>query len=68
MKIIIHGIGTAVNTKRLYSYTDVCTYRFTMIEKLCLVMGIQYMSDPDDSYVLTIDNMKKMLAIKMRFR
>ena len=31
-------------------------------------MGIQYMSDPDNSYVLTIDNMKKMLAIQMRFR
>ena len=39
-----------------------------MIEKLCYVMGIQYMSDPDDSYVLTVDNMKKMLAIQMRFR
>ena len=39
-----------------------------MIEKLCFVMGIEYISDPDDSYVLTIDNMKKMLAIKMRFR
>jgi len=39
-----------------------------MIEKLCFVMGIQYMSDPDDSYVLTTDNMKKMMAIQMRFR
>ena len=39
-----------------------------MIEKLCYVMGIHYMSDPDDSYVLTVDNMKKMLAIEMRFR
>ena len=43
-------------------------FRFTMIEKLCFVMGIQYMSDPDDSYVLTTDNMKKMMAIQMRFR
>ena len=39
-----------------------------MIEKLCYVMGIQYTSDPDDSYVLTVDNVKKMLAIQMRFR
>ena len=57
-----------------YQYKVLCTSmyacicRFTMIEKLCFVMGIEYMSDPDDSYVLTIDNMKKMLAIKMRFR
>ena len=43
-------------------------YRFTMIEHLCYVMGIEFMSDPDDSYVLTVDNMKKMLAIQMRFR
>ena len=39
-----------------------------MIEKLCFVMGIEYPSDPDDSYVLTLDNMNKMLAIHMRFR
>ena len=39
-----------------------------MIEKLCNVMGVRCPSDPDDSYVLTIDNMKKMLAIQMRFR
>ena len=43
-------------------------YRLTKIDKLCCVMGIQSMSDPDDSYVLTIDNMKKMLAIHMKFR
>ena len=45
-----------------------CIYRLTKIDKLCCVMGIQSMSDPDDSYVLTIDNMKKMLAIHMKFR
>ena len=43
-------------------------FRATMIENLCFVMGIEYPSDPDGSYVLTIDNMKKMLAIHMRFR
>lgn len=41
--------------------------RPTMIRKLCTMMGFD-MSDPDDTYVLTIDNMKKMLAIQMRFR
>ena len=39
-----------------------------MIEKLCNVMGVEWPCDPDESYVLTIDNMKKMLAIHMRFR
>ena len=39
-----------------------------MIEKLCYVMGIQCIQDPDDSYVLTVDNMMKMLAIQTRFR
>ena len=66
MKITTHGIGILRNTIK---FVHGCIHaRFTMIEKLCFVMGIQYMSDPDDSYVLTIDNMKKMLAIKMRFR
>ena len=41
--------------------------RPTMIRKLCTMMGFD-MSDPDDTDVLTIDNMKKMLAIQMRFR
>ncbi|XP_029455051.1 E3 ubiquitin-protein ligase RNF213 isoform X2 [Rhinatrema bivittatum] len=38
------------------------------IEKLCLVLGIQWPLDPDESYELTMDNMLKILAIKMRFR
>ena len=39
-----------------------------MIEKLALVMGIQYLHDPDETYVLTVDNLIKILAIQMRFR
>ena len=39
-----------------------------MLEKLALVMGIRVPADPDPSYVLTIDNVMKMLAIHMRFR
>ncbi|XP_048586969.1 E3 ubiquitin-protein ligase rnf213-alpha-like isoform X2 [Nematostella vectensis] len=41
------------------------------IRKLCDVMGITWrvgMLDPDPNYELTIDNMKKILAIHMRFR
>ncbi|XP_060604558.1 E3 ubiquitin-protein ligase rnf213-beta-like, partial [Ruditapes philippinarum] len=36
--------------------------------KLCKVMGIDMEHDPDDTYELTTDNVKKMLAIYMRFR
>ena len=40
----------------------------TMIKKMSRVMGLENFSDPDPSYVLTIDNMMKILAIQMRFR
>ena len=39
-----------------------------MIEKLSTVMGIEKPTDPDETYVLTIDNLIKILAIQMRFR
>ena len=38
-----------------------------MVQKLCSVMGVAPY-DPDDSYVLTMDNVIKVLAIHMRFR
>ncbi|XP_022806306.1 E3 ubiquitin-protein ligase RNF213-like [Stylophora pistillata] len=38
------------------------------IQSLCRVMGIDFAHDPDDSYELTSDNVKKILAIYMRFR
>ena len=36
--------------------------------KITGVMGIEWLVDPDRGYVLTLDNMKKILAILMRFR
>ena len=44
-----------------------------MIFKLSTVIGLKVskqsdIRDPDRSYVLTIDNLIKMLAIQMRFR
>lgn len=52
-----------------------------MLQKLVRVLGIDdekyknsdgtidlSRADPDDSYVLTIDNLMKMLAIHMKFR
>ncbi|XP_070579262.1 E3 ubiquitin-protein ligase rnf213-alpha-like [Ptychodera flava] len=38
------------------------------IEQLCQVMGIDWPHDPDETYELTTDNVKKILAIHMRFR
>ena len=38
-----------------------------MVQKLCSVMGVAPF-DPDESYVLTMDNVIKILAIHMRFR
>ena len=38
------------------------------IMKIANVMRIECSSDPDPSYVLTLDNMRKILAILMRFR
>ena len=40
----------------------------TMIEKIATVMGVEFPYDPDESYVLTVDNLIKILAIQMRFR
>ncbi|XFF88666.1 hypothetical protein AB1E18_014885 [Capra hircus] len=42
--------------------------RHEKLEKLCLALGIQWATDPDETYELTTDNMLKILAIEMRFR
>ena len=39
-----------------------------MIKKIGTVMGLEYIHNPDSSYVLTVDNLIKILAIQMRFR
>lgn len=39
-----------------------------MIKTLATVMGIKNYRDPDKTYVLTVDNLIKILAIQMRFR
>ena len=38
------------------------------LEELCRVMGVENTHDPDETYELTMDNVKKILAIIMRFR
>uniref|UniRef100_A0ABM5FN25 E3 ubiquitin-protein ligase RNF213 isoform X1 n=1 Tax=Pogona vitticeps TaxID=103695 RepID=A0ABM5FN25_9SAUR len=42
--------------------------RHEKIEKLCMVLGISWPIDPDETYELTTDNILKILAIEMRFR
>ena len=46
-------------------------HKLTKIEKILKisgVMGMEWLADPDPGYVLTLDNMRKILAILMRFR
>ena len=45
-----------------------CWNKVTMIQKICMVMGLEKTCDPDPSYVLTVDNVIKIMAIHMRFR
>ena len=42
--------------------------RAIKIYRLCSVMGIEDIYDPDEEYELTTDNVKKILAIHMRLR
>ena len=39
-----------------------------MIQKIRMVMGLERSHDPDPTYVLTVDNVIKIMAILMRFR
>ena len=39
-----------------------------MIKKLCTMMGLKTALDPDETYILTVDNLIKIFAIQMRFR
>ncbi len=39
-----------------------------MIVKLATVLGVEFPYDPEPTYVLTVDNVIKILAIQMRFR
>ena len=47
--------------------TELC-FREDKLNQLCSVMGVNWLNDPDSAYELTTDNVKKILAIHMRFR
>ncbi|XP_064532292.1 E3 ubiquitin-protein ligase RNF213 isoform X2 [Pseudopipra pipra] len=42
--------------------------RHEKLERLCMVLGLSWVVDPDETYELTTDNVLKILAIEMRFR
>ncbi|XP_078363938.1 E3 ubiquitin-protein ligase RNF213-like [Oculina patagonica] len=54
------GVDFATNTENLKKEKK--------IAQLCSVMGVHWVHDPDRAYELTTDNVKKILAIHMRFR
>lgn len=57
----------SVSTITCYCQIQI-SFREKKIDKLCTVMGIANPCDPDPTYELTTDNVKKILAIYMRFR
>ena len=73
-----HILQRGIMTRDLYRGLEAQKVRFSddyrrwrkseIIQKLSTVMGVDYPYDPDESYVLTVDNLIKMLAIHMRFR
>ena len=42
--------------------------REAIIKKMAHLMGKRQANDPDETYVLTVDNLIKIMAIEMRFR
>ncbi|CAG2186352.1 RNF213 [Mytilus edulis] len=56
------------NFVELYAMRRTWETRCDKLAKLCDVMGVATQRDPDESYELTTDNVKKILAIYMRFR
>ncbi|VDI52691.1 Hypothetical predicted protein, partial [Mytilus galloprovincialis] len=61
---LYHGlIRQSVNLSKKFD----SLLRSEKIEQLCKVMGINPPHDPDETYELTTDNVKKILAIYMRF-
>jgi hypothetical protein len=67
--IMSRDLSTALYTQG-YRLQEKCENwsRDRKLEILCKVMGVENTNDPDKSYELTMDNVKKILAIQMRFR
>lgn len=66
--IMTEQLYLALLHQRVDLSEDYCSWsKELMIEKFSTVMGIKP-HDPDETYVLTPDNLIKMLAIQMKFR
>ena len=67
--IMSRELSTALYTQgfRLQENYDNWT-KSRKLEELCRVMGVENVHDPDETYELTMDNVKKILAVQMRFR
>ena len=64
-----HELYTGLNAQRVNFSDDYHNWsKEVMIHKISTVMGIEWLDDPDPTYVLTVDNLIKILAIQMRFR
>ena len=51
-----------------FNFPHLPHFRKDKIAQLCSVMDVKRLGDPDEAYELTADNVKKILAIHMRFR
>ncbi len=68
-RIMTQQLYTGLKQNKVNFEEDFLSWpKHVMIQKIATVMGIKYPYDPDQSYVLTVDNLIKMLAIHMRFR
>lgn len=61
-------IGNVCHTLQYDKSIYFTSHKDAMISKLARIMGLECTVDPDPSYVLTVDNFIKILAIQMRFR
>ena len=67
--IMTKQLCTGLKAQRVDLYEDYRQWpKDVMIQKISTVMGIEWPHDPDPTYVLTVDNLIKILAIQMRFR
>jgi len=67
--ILLHYMIPIVQKYQVkYCILEKYIFRDEKIAKLCNIMGIKFPHDPDSTYELTIDNVKKIMAIYMRFR
>ena len=67
--IMSRDLCTALYTQKFHLQENYDNWsKDRKLETLCSVMGVENVHDPDETYELTMDNVKKILAIQMRFR